>query len=225
MAFKFFHIGLANQEIESASAVINPALVKANITSLIVDGRSVPAAEASLAARISAALSSNSTSQQSQNESELLATNAELARQIEVLTAENRALKVKCDAALNEFSNASKLLADWDRELSNRCVAVNCLNLKDNDGKPLAADATPEQKKMAAAWIPFTEKLTAYAGVVNAELARTGLNVSSLPSAGAGNSDATAVLTRLDAIKEPHARAEFFKKHQAEIFAANRLKR
>ncbi len=261
MAFKFFNIGKANAEIDAADSVLNPALAKANILSISVDGKAVPANDAPLAAKISAIFAANPVGEGQQNVSELLVTNADLARQLEKLTSDHAAatatvaglgreksalearaasaegsvqtmtaeksqLQVQLKAAQDEFSRVNGQLQQFNTELSRVCLAAGCLELTEADGRLLPKEATAEQKQAAAERIPALDKIKAYAGAVNAALARTGINVNTLPNASGsavaanGNVAHASILAKLEAIKDPTERARFHKANASAIFAA-----
>lgn len=83
-----WNIGRANELIDSAAAVLSPALEKANIKTITVDGKPVAAATAPLADQISALIAVSATNSGSQNENELMVTNSTLAAQLEKITVE-----------------------------------------------------------------------------------------------------------------------------------------
>jgi hypothetical protein len=209
MALKFWNIGKANAEITQADEAVNPALEKAGIKTLLVDGKTVAYADAPLAHRITALIAANPRGADLQEASELLASNdaiskaldksttdlavaqtsvatltrenAELASNlatsqssVQSLTAEKADLNNRLQAAVNQFTANEKELKVRDAELSKLCVAAGCLDLKGEDGQPLAADATEEIKLAAASRIAHGDKLKAYRGAVNAAIAKTG---------------------------------------------------
>lgn len=82
-----FNIGKANAEINAGHEAADKALTAAKITSIAVDGKDVPASDAPLAAKISAVASLVSAGDKTQDISELIASNGQVAAQVEDLTA------------------------------------------------------------------------------------------------------------------------------------------
>ena len=108
--------------------------------------------------------------------------------------------KIKADSDLV----AASLLA-VNTELSNACLNGGLIELKGEDGKPLAADATAEVKMAAMLAVPLAQKQTAYAGALNAAFAKANLPNSTLPKAPAKEPGASA--PQNNSMK----RSEFFK--------------
>lgn len=227
MAFKFFNIGKANAEIDSAHAAADAALTAAKISTLKVDGKDVSAVDAPLAVKIAAVAALASSGEKTQDVSELIASNGQIAAQVEeltgkltvatatiasqtqkissleselatskssvtTLTAENAGNKNLLSAANAENVRVTGLLNASSLTISQFCLKADCLSLTDGDGKPLAKDATEEQKLSAADKIPVTERLTALFGAVNAAVAKTGVSFAAIPAAVPGGTQAGA---------------------------------
>lgn len=80
---KYWNVVKANAVIEAAEAKLAPALAKANIATIPVDGKPVPAAQAPLDAQIEAVFAANPPGEASHDKSELLVTNATLADELQ----------------------------------------------------------------------------------------------------------------------------------------------
>jgi hypothetical protein len=147
---------------------------------------------------------------------------------VATLTAEKANQINLRDAAVNENNRLQKELNGLNGELSRRCLAANCLmDLRDENGAPLAANATPEAKQEAADRIPAGEKLTALCGAVNATLAKLGVDLSRLPSGGArlSHAESTGILAQYNAITNAAERTAFYRKNSAAIDAAHRAQK
>src|SRR5690348_14565569 len=89
MAFKFLpNITKANAQIQAASEVIDPALAAAKISTLKVDGKDVAASEAPLSVKVAAIAALVGAGEKSQDVSELIATNGQIAARVEALEGE-----------------------------------------------------------------------------------------------------------------------------------------
>lgn len=105
---------------------------------------------------------------------------------VNALTASNADLANRNKIAGEQFAAKQGELIAVNRDISRLCVSANCLELVGEDGKPLAKDATDEQKLAAADKVPVADKLKAFSGAVNAAMAKTGLSFATLPT-GAPN--------------------------------------
>jgi hypothetical protein len=215
--FKFFNIGKANAEIESAEAAIAPAIAKSNITTITVDGKPMAAGDAPLAAKISALLAANPPGAGAQNVSDVLVSNDILAKQLEKVSGENALAQTSVGNLLREkaalettveeaLASVGTLTAE-KADLNNRLTAAmnqfsasarEMTGFNDQLSKlcldagclelGLAVDASAEQKQAAAAAIPVGDKLKSYQGAVNAALARLGIDAAKVPNGGPGAS-------------------------------------
>lgn len=89
MAIKFLaDITKANSQIKTGHEVIDPALATAKISTLKVDGKDVPASEAPLPVKIAALAALVGSGEKSQEVSELIATNGQIAARVESLEGE-----------------------------------------------------------------------------------------------------------------------------------------
>lgn len=221
-----FNIGKANAEINSGHEAADTALASAKITSLKVDGKDVAATDAPLAVKIAAVASLAASGEKTQDVSELIASNGQIASQLDKATNDLVAEKAisaghaqKISSLESELatskSSVSTLTADLtgaknlltasndlnaklttaanavNTEISKQCIAVNCLTLTDGDGKPLAKEATEDQKIEAANKIPVAEKITALMGAVNSAAASVGVNLKSVPAVSGATSTGT----------------------------------
>lgn len=207
----FWNIRHAQAAITAADEAIEPALSKANITTIKVEGRDVPASEAPLADRIRAVLAVSSPQTSSQDMSELVATNDTLARRIEVLetenaqlkagnaalTTENVQLKGELATALTSVESLTASNAELNvrheaalRQVADGVSAANQVNTRVSEmcvaacciELPVPATATREQKIAAAKDVPVLDKLKAYEGAVNSAVARIGANAPAVPN-------------------------------------------
>lgn len=86
-------------------------------------------------------------------------------------------------AATDTIARHSAEIAAFNTELSKRCISHNCLDLRDANDKPLATDATTEQKLAIAEKIPWRDKLKADDGALNVAMSKLGINVATIPGA------------------------------------------
>lgn len=210
---KFFNsVNKANAELSSAEEAMKPDLEKAGITSAQREGKTIPIAEATLAEKYAALRASQPSGTDLEGRASLLESNHVIATRcdkaetdlaiaqtnVATLTRENATLKTSNetheasvatltaeksnqinlrDAAVKENSRLEKECSVWNTELSKLCIAANCLDLK------LDEKASAEQKLAAAQAVPWSEKLTAYRGAVNAAIAKTGVSFDTMPQA------------------------------------------
>lgn len=236
MAFKIFSIGKANAELTNAEEVLAPAIAKAGISTIVVDGKSIPAADAPLSARIAALLAAAPPVANSQQLSDVIVSNDLIAKElektktdlaiaqtsvatltrekadlesrlsianksVETLTAEKADLGNRKVAAENQFTANGTEIKSFNTELSRVCLAANVLDLKNEDGTPLAADATSDQKLEAANRAPWQDKLKAYRGAVNAAIAKTGASPLEIPAMPPGGKTEKPVVKGRDRMK------------------------
>lgn len=207
--------------IEDAKAVVDPQLNKANITSIKVAGKDVPASEAVLADQLNALFASNPIGVGSQDvtavlesndlmaarlskaEEDLKLANSQLvsltrenvvqadkiktqADAISTLTASNAELTTLKNAAQAEAGRVIKENNAYNRDLSVDCLEAGCaLDLVDEAGKPVKADAPEDVKLAAADRLPISEKRKIYKGAFHSTLTRiVGVDVTKIPAAG-----------------------------------------
>lgn len=120
----------------------------------------------------------------------LVQKNNEQAAQISTLTASVATLTAKNteQANLLNASNAeaARLARDLNAinsEVSRLCLDYGCLDLTSEDGKPLAKDASDDDRLAAANRISIPDKLKASKGAVNSAMAKTGVSFASIPTA------------------------------------------
>ena len=83
-----FHIGKANAELNAADEALAPALAKAGINSIAVDGKTLSLAEASLSAKISALISAQPPVTDSSSAAEALVSNELISKELEKVNTE-----------------------------------------------------------------------------------------------------------------------------------------
>lgn len=109
-----------------------------------------------------------------------------LEASVQNLTASNAELTNLRAAAVTEAGRIGGLMASVNSEISRLCLGANCLtDLRGTDGNLLASTATAAEKQTAADSIPAADKLKAYAGALNAAVARTNVSLTALPAPGA----------------------------------------
>ena len=220
-----WNIGRANAEISAAEDALAPALEKAGIKTISIDGKSVAATDASLAARISALIAAQPAVPDSQNAAEALVSNELISKELETTktelalkttavesltrdkadlesrlstasaTVQSQSVQIgvlttERDAAVKQFTSNSKELTAQKTVLAQRCIAARCVDLIDESGKALAADATDETKLTAVMRTSQPDLFKAYCGAVNAAIAKTGaspLEIPVLPPGGKAN--------------------------------------
>ena len=106
-----FNVGKANAIIDSANAAADAGLTSAKITTLKVDGKDVPAVEAPLDAKISAVSALVTSGDKTQDVSELIASNGQIAAQVEDLTAKNVTLTATSSAQVQKITALETELA------------------------------------------------------------------------------------------------------------------
>lgn len=213
-----FNIGKANEALDSAHAAANKGLIAAKITTLAVDGKEVPSADAPLNVKIDAVSALVNSGDKTQDVSELIASNGQIAAQVEDLTGKLSVANATAAAHAQKISNlegelvtskasVGSLTAELttsknllqasndlntkltsqanavNAEISKHCLGINCLTLVDADGKPLAKDATDEQKLASALNVPISEKVAAIKGAVTSAIANVGISAA-VPAAG-----------------------------------------
>lgn len=140
------------------------------------------------------------------------------------LTAANTELNVRHEAALHQVTATATKLSALNRQISEQCLAANCLELSDDNGHAIKADTTQEEKLEIADKISAGDKLKAYAGAVNAAIASTGIIPSQIPNGGASASPAapnSGLLSQYSRISNPTERARFYAEHKTAIVAAS----
>jgi septal ring factor EnvC (AmiA/AmiB activator) len=188
MAFKIFKISKANAEFDAAEAALAPALAKAGITSISIDGKVTQLTDASLAQKISALIAVQPAVADSQQLSDVLVSNEAIATELEKtkldlslaqtsvssLTRENGSLKTE----LATSQASVQTLTGEKADLNNRLTAAtsqfsaNAATIRAQDGviSKLCIDTnvlelTGEDGKPLAADAKDDEKLAAAAKV------------------------------------------------------------
>lgn len=212
-----FNIGKANAAISDAQAALAPALAKAGISTIAVDGKTVPAAEAPLASQITALIGAQPVVADSQSAAEAIASNDLISKELDAaqaqlalkttavetltrsnadltsrlstaeatvqdLTVKNGVMKTERDAAVAEYGKVSEQLTAQKTALAQRCLAVGCLDLIGEDGKPLAKDATDTVKLAAAMKLSHGDLFKAHNGALNAAAAKMGIVFAEIPA-------------------------------------------
>ena len=203
-------------EYFAAEAAIDPILVSAKITSLKFDGKDVPAAEAALSVKIGAIGALLATGDKTQDTSELIAANGQLAAQVDTLeaghvndTATISAQVQKITGLEGQLSTANastqKLTADLgtannlltasNAEVSRltgamasqkKTLAERCVAANCLD---FPKDATAEHKLAFAMNLSHEDLFKAYNGAVNLAISKTGVSFDAIPAqqpSGAG---------------------------------------
>ena len=231
--FKMFDIRKANATLTAAEEALAPALVKAGITQISMDGKSVPAEDAPLASLITALIAVAQPGDGQQNLADLLITNDTLAKELDRFKIENttalatvQALQrdvrelttrsetaekalgqatdrnaqsvVEFKAATDTIGRMTSELRGVNAELSSFCLSIGCLELTGEDGKPLDAKASSEQKRVAAERLPIGDKLKGCAGAVSAAISKVGVASNTIPSASVSQSQTTSTLTGVE---------------------------
>lgn len=210
MALKFFNIGKANariEELESELArlrTVTPEEQQKLSDVLMANDALSKQAEQAEADLATARASIHSLTEENQN---LKAELTKATSAVNTLTAENGDLRVRLECAISQYNERGKTIAAINSELSKICLAAGCLQTKD------AAEAD---------LITIPDKLKAYQGAVNTALSRLGVNTDTIP---AGNKNAptlgqSALVAKLESIKDPVERAKFFAANRAALFAA-----
>lgn len=138
------------------------------------------------------------------------------------LTVKNGVLISERDAAVRQFNANAQTISSFNTELSQMCLAVGCVELKDEKGLLLAADSDAASRLAAADRIPVADKLKSYQGAVNSALTRVGVSVERLPS-GNGNTrsvSTVAALQKYESITDPTERVNFYRANKAAIDAS-----
>jgi hypothetical protein len=102
------------------------------------------------------------------------------------LTTDLGAANTLLEASTKEVTRLLTISSAESAELSSDCLDAKCLDLRGADGKPLAEDATREQKIEAAGKIPMKDRRLAFKGAVNSTLAKMNLPLLGAPLAGTG---------------------------------------
>lgn len=105
------------------------------------------------------------------------------AEAIATLTASNAELTTLKNAAQAEAGRVIKENNAYNRALSVDCLEAGCtLDLSDENGKAIKADASEEVKLAAADRLPIIEKRKIYKGAVNSAMSRLQVSVGQIPS-------------------------------------------
>jgi len=143
MAFKFFNIGKANAEIEGATAAIDNALSTAKISTINVDGKVLTLAEAPLAAKIAAFAALAKTGDTTQDVSDLIVSNGQIAAQVEDLTG-----KLATASALNQALSREK--TELIGKLETATASVQTLTAKQTELTQLLDASNKEASRVTS---------------------------------------------------------------------------
>jgi hypothetical protein len=213
MAHKFsMNVARLNSEASASAAAIDPILTAAKITSLKVDGKDVTAADAPLSAKITAIGALLATGDKTQDTSELIAANGQLADQFEAsearLVTANATISAQTQQISSLQTNLTTANATVDRltadagtnknllEASNKevsrllaivsaqtsTIAQSCVAANCLDFSSLGKDASVEAKTAFASKMGFDDLMKSFKGAVNAAIAKTGVTFADIPS-------------------------------------------
>jgi hypothetical protein len=104
---------------------------------------------------------------------------------VQKLTSENATQTNLLEASNKEVSRITAEANRINREVSQMCVSVGCLDLKGEDGKPLAKDAKAEDQLAAADKLPIADKLKSFGGALHAAASKVGIQLAVVPNGGA----------------------------------------
>ena len=210
------NIGKANAEINSGNEAADTALIAAKITTLKVEGKDVPSAEAPLAVKIAAISALVSSGDKSQDVSELIASNGQIAAQIEDLQAKLSVANATIAASTQKISTLESELATNKASVqtltSDLTTHKNLLSASNTEAARLsgqlnaqksalaarciaagcidfAKDATESDKVAAAEKLSFDDLFKSYNGAVNAAIKKTGVSFADVPAAPPVNSE------------------------------------
>lgn len=151
-------------ELLASDESIAKLLVAAKITSLKVDGKDVPAADAPLNTKIEALGSLLNTGNVTQDSAELIAVNGQLAAQVDKVSGELVASQATVTSQLAKIT-----------ELNND------LTVQKASVASLTADRAQLSNSLDAA-VKETSRVVAGANLVNAELSKRCLNFNAIPN-------------------------------------------
>jgi len=120
---KIWNLVKANAALESANEAADKVLVQAKISTLKVDGKDVALADAPIAAKIAAVGALVASGEKSQDVSELIASNGQIAAQVEELTG-------KLTVANATVASQSQKLTALEGELATEKASVATLTGK-----------------------------------------------------------------------------------------------
>jgi hypothetical protein len=164
---KFWNIVKANAEIDSAHTEANKSLATAKISTLKVDGKDVAAADAPLAVKIAAIASVSASGEKTQDVSELIASNGQIAAQVEDLNG-------KLTVANATVSAQSQKIVALESEVATQAASV----------QTLTAEATTTRNLLEAS-NKEAARATAQFNAVNAEISGYALKANCLELVGA----------------------------------------
>jgi|ERR1035437_933260 hypothetical protein len=205
-----------NRELSASDEAIAPLLEAAKISTVAVDGKDVPAADAPLPARISALGALLASGDKTVPDSQLVKANGDLAAQVSTLEGKLTVSESTASAQvqkLNELTGSlataqnavTKLTADYTAQdlLLKASVAENTrvTGVLNTQKSALAArciaagcidfakDATEADKVAAAEKLSFDDLFKSYNGAVNAAIKKTGVSFADVPAAPPANAD------------------------------------
>lgn len=160
---KFFgNVTKLEAAIEAADNAINPALTKANVLSLKVDGKDIPLSDAPLANRIAAFVAIADKGENDATVNQLTVTNAELAARNEKLSGDLATVQAFLGGAKND-----------NQALTNRAETAEAAVTK------LTADKAQLKLELSAAQSEYQRVLTEQAAF-NTELSKACLAIGCL---------------------------------------------
>ena len=159
MALKFWNIGKANAEIDSAASILAPALAKAGIQTIAVDGKTVAASEAPLSAQITALIAAQPVVPDSQNAAEALVSNDLISKELDSTKTELALAKTSVDSLTRSNADLQGRLATADASVQSLTVKVGVLtterdaavNQFTSNSKELTAQKTALAERCLAA--------------------------------------------------------------------------
>ena len=212
MSLKIFNIGRANGLLDNAAAVLAPALAKSGITTVSVEGKTVPVAEAPLASQIAALLTAQPATDGAQNAAEALVSNELISKELEVnkselalkttavdsLTRDNKELTSKlsnAEATVQDLTVKNTVLKQERDACSNQFASANqqlaaqrteLAKLCIASGCVETKGDTDDAKLESVKEVSHADLLKSYRGAVNAAIAKTGALPLEIPIAPPG---------------------------------------
>ena len=106
---------------------------------------------------------------------------------VDSLTSSSAATANLLEASNKEVTRLMTQLNSQQKAVATECVALSCLTLVGDDGRPIAKDSTQAQKVDSAMKQQFTALLSSLVGSLNSAAARIGIVLKEIPSGGAAN--------------------------------------
>lgn len=158
-------------------------------------------------------------SAQTQKVNELTGKLAVATDSVTTLNARNTELGTLLKASTDEGIRLTGVVATQKLALAKDCLAWGSVEFKAADGKPLAKDASDADLAKAAEAMSYADLHAAQRGAINAAASKIGVNIAPLPGAPAGpaNLADAGILSKLEAIKDPNQRTQFYRDNKDAI--------